>query len=157
MNKYRLSLLIISLILGMSVYAASNSGVSGVWTVQSGDARVEITTADRTTFDGSIVWLREPTYPKGDRDEGKTKVDRENPDEARHSDPVLGLKLLKGFKYDDDNVWKGGTIYDPKNGKTYSCKMTLTDNNTLEVRGYIGISLLGRTEVWKRYMEETKQ
>ena len=55
--------------------------------------------------------------------------------------------------HDGDNVWKGGTIYDPEEGKTYRCKMTLTDVDILRVRGFIGISLLGRTTVWKRVVE----
>ena len=51
------------------------------------------------------------------------------------------------------NTWAKGTIYDPEDGKTYKCKMTLTDPKTLGVRGYIGISLIGRTTVWTRYVK----
>jgi len=51
---------------------------------------------------------------------------------------------------DGDGEWSGGTIYDPNNGKTYSCKLKLTGPDTLKVRGYIGISLIGRSETWKR-------
>jgi len=59
--------------------------------------------------------------------------------------------ILRGFKFDaDDNNYADGNIYDPKNGKDYSCKMKLIDNNNLDVRGYIGISLLGRTTKWTR-------
>ena len=58
---------------------------------------------------------------------------------------------MKNFTYDSNsNQWTGGEIYDPKNGKTYSCKMKLSSDNHLEVRGYIGISMLGRTEHWER-------
>ena len=57
--------------------------------------------------------------------------------------------MLKGFSF-DDGEWVDGSIYDPKTGKTYSCKMTLKGNDKLSVRGYIGISLIGRTDVWTR-------
>ncbi len=64
--------------------------------------------------------------------------------------PLIGLEILSGFEYAGDGRWTGGTIYDPDNGKTYRCKLRFVDRDTLEVRGYIGISLIGRTEVWKR-------
>ena len=60
------------------------------------------------------------------------------------------LKVLKNFEYKGDGVWEDGKIYDPENGKTYSCKMTLRDSEHLDVRGFIGFSLLGRTENWTR-------
>jgi uncharacterized protein (DUF2147 family) len=62
---------------------------------------------------------------------------------------IPGPPLLWGFKYKGANKWEGGKIYDPNNGKTYSCKMTL-EGNTLKVRGFVGISLLGRTTIWTR-------
>jgi len=73
-----------------------------------------------------------------------------NPDEAKRKTPLKGLVNMRDFKYAGDGKWDDGKIYDPKNGSDYSCEMTLTDANTLEVRGYIGVSLFGRTDVWKR-------
>ncbi len=61
----------------------------------------------------------------------------------------MGLQLLKGFKKDGDTEYEDGTIYDPKNGKTYSCKIN-RKGETLEVRGYVGISLIGRTTIWTK-------
>ena len=77
------------------------------------------------------------------------KTDKNNPDKVLQSRPDLGLELLKDFTFNGDNVYDDGTIYDPKNGKTYSCKMTL-DGNNLRIRGYVIFSLFGRTEVWTR-------
>jgi uncharacterized protein (DUF2147 family) len=57
---------------------------------------------------------------------------------------------LSGFKFAGDNLWEDGTIYDPENGKTYRCKITLESPNRLNVRGFVGISLFGRTTVWTR-------
>jgi uncharacterized protein (DUF2147 family) len=68
----------------------------------------------------------------------------------RHDLPVLGLTILTGLHRDGDH-FGGGEILDPDNGKVYSCKLTLTDaGQHLEVRGYIGISWLGRTQTWNR-------
>ncbi len=61
----------------------------------------------------------------------------------------MGLLILKGFRF-DGKQWVDGTIYDPDNGKTYKCNITMQDKNTLFVRGYIGISAIGRTTTWKR-------
>lgn len=66
--------------------------------------------------------------------------------------PILGMDILTGLKK-KKNEWSGGKILDPKNGKEYKCYIKLVDKNTLKLRGYIGISLLGRTAVWKRALE----
>jgi uncharacterized protein (DUF2147 family) len=68
----------------------------------------------------------------------------------RQDRPILGMTILWGLKKDGDQ-WSGGEILDPKNGKTYRCKMTLVDGGrSLDVRGFIGFSLLGRTQTWQR-------
>jgi len=64
--------------------------------------------------------------------------------------PLIGMVILKDLKKEDDE-YTGGTIMDPNNGKTYKCKMELDDGGKkLKVRGFIGFSLLGRTQVWQR-------
>lgn len=71
----------------------------------------------------------------------------------RKDKPVVGMQIVWGMKKDGDE-WSGGHILDPKNGKTYGCKMHLIENGQkLEVRGFIGFSLLGRTQVWERQAE----
>ena len=68
----------------------------------------------------------------------------------RKDKPIIGMTILWGLKKDGD-TWGGGEILDPHNGKTYRCKMTLSeDGKSLNVRGFIGISLLGRTQIWHR-------
>jgi uncharacterized protein (DUF2147 family) len=57
---------------------------------------------------------------------------------------------MLGFKYAGSKTWKDGTIYDSESGKTYSCNVKMVDENTLEVRGYVGISMIGRTDTWKK-------
>ena len=63
--------------------------------------------------------------------------------------PIAGLVIVKDLSLEDD-VWEDGTILDPKTGKVYDCYINLEDTNTLKVRGYLGFSLLGRTQIWKR-------
>lgn len=97
-------------------------------------------------------------YPQGDHwvgtvvgsSSGKARYDENNPDPKLKGRRLLDVTLLKGLKYQGGNEWGDGSIYDPNNGKTYSAKATLTGPNTLEVRGYIGISLLGRSQDWHR-------
>jgi len=65
--------------------------------------------------------------------------------------PILGMVIMKDFKQ-SGSKWKGGTILDPDNGKIYKCNIELIDNgNKLKVRGFIGISLLGRTQYWEKF------
>ena len=63
--------------------------------------------------------------------------------------PIQGMVIIKDLKIIHKS-WEDGTILDPKSGKTYSCYITFEDENTLKVRGYIGFSLLGRTQKWIR-------
>lgn len=95
-------------------------------------------------------------YKKGDRYFGRSiwaanpKKDANNPDDKLKSRSLLGLDLLTDFSY-DDGAYTGGQVYDPENGKTYSCKISFSGSN-LKVRGYVGLSLFGRTETFERIL-----
>jgi uncharacterized protein (DUF2147 family) len=124
--------------------------VIGVWLTQYKDSKVEIY-KDGNKYFGKIVWLKEPI----DSITGKPKVDDKNEDPNLRNRPIMGMLLLKNFVFDDDE-WEDGTIYDPKKGKTYSCYMEFPDEDNkdrLKIRGYIGVSLLGRTVYWTRVKE----
>jgi uncharacterized protein (DUF2147 family) len=124
--------------------------ILGLWQVGSGKARIKITKyGDK--FGGKIVWLRDSLNEKGER-----KVDKNNPDKLKKTIPLIGLNNLLGFTYKEKGKYSGGTIYDPENGSTYNCVINLEDQNTLKVRGYIGIQLIGRTDAWKRVTETQK-
>ena len=125
---------------------AGAEAIKGVWKNGEGTGQIEIYKTTSGHFAGKIIWLKEPI----DEETGKPKLDKRNPDKSKRSAPTLGLVNMHGFKYDaDDKEWNG-TIYDPKNGKEYSCRIEMKDGNTLKVRGYIGISLIGRTDTWTR-------
>ena len=145
-HTYLLLSLILTLVVTAAFVPADNpDAIVGTWLTGSKKGHVQIYKEGNRYF-GKIVWLKEPNDPKT----GRPKVDASNPDAKKQSQPLLGLVNLRGFRYDGDNVWDDGKIYDPENGKEYSCKMTLRGNNTLDVRGYVGISLLGRTDTWQR-------
>lgn len=117
--------------------------IEGYWLNDSKEGKVEIFKHADGKYYGKLVWLKEPNK------DGKPKTDINNKDASLRNHPLIGLNLLKGFSKDGD-VFSGGTIYDPKNGKTYECKITPKDKNTLSIRGFIGISLIGRTTTWTR-------
>ena len=133
------------------VAAAEEDAILGLWRTDPTDkgyAHVQVSRRG-DTYEGRIVWLSEPDFPPGDRDAGRPKVDRLNPDPERRGQPILGLRLMTGFRYADGG-WRGGRIYDPESGKTYRCVIRLGEDGVLRVRGYIGVSLLGRTTAWVR-------
>jgi uncharacterized protein (DUF2147 family) len=134
----------------LSVCAFANpDAVIGVWKTGDGKALVKVYKEGEKYF-GKIVWLAEPNDPKN----GQAKLDVNNPDEKMRSRPVMGLVNLRDFTFDGENEWDNGNIYDPKTGNDYSCTINLKDNNTLEVRGYVGISLFGRTDTWTRMVKK---
>lgn len=124
-------------------FAQNKDAILGKWVNSTGEAHVDITKKGDKYF-GKIVWLKEPKDEKGN-----PKTDAKNPDDALKSRPILGLEILNNFIY-EDGKWTDGKIYDPKSGKNYSCNMTMKGNDVLNMRGYVGISLLGRSETWKR-------
>lgn len=163
MNRTRPALLAAALLLAaLAVHPAaaqSADAVVGTWLTEAGDqggvARVEITREDGE-FVGRIVWLEEPDFVDGEH-AGEPKRDLENPDEALRDRPILGLAILDGFSYAGKGTWSGGKIYDPANGKTYKAKMYLDGDGdrTLDIRGYVGITLFGRTTTWTRVEAES--
>jgi uncharacterized protein (DUF2147 family) len=125
--------------------AEGGDALIGVWEPSHGKARIKIDKiADK--YYGRIVWLKEPNDPET----GDPKVDKNNPDQSMHKAPLRGYRNLKDFVYQGDGKWAEGTIYDPENGNTYSCDIELKDENTLDIRGYIGMKTFGRSDIWKR-------
>lgn len=103
---------------------------------------IEISTAPDGTLQGvvkQVLFSEQGPHPVCEKCEG-----------ARHDKPVEGMTIMWGVKKDGDQ-WDGGQILDPKYGKTYKVRLRLTDNGQkLDVHGYIGVPLLGRSQVWQR-------
>ncbi|MBI3233079.1 MAG: DUF2147 domain-containing protein [Bacteroidetes bacterium] len=123
----------------------NGDAILGTWYNQEQTSKIHIIKMNNMYY-GKIVWLKEPT----DKTTGKPRTDHLNPDKSKQNVPLMNLTVLRRFTWKNKNLYEGGLIYDPKNGKEYSCKINMVDQNTLDVRGYVGISLLGRTAVWKR-------
>lgn len=149
MRKYLLSLAL--LLISLVSFGQKSTKIVGTWLTQDGDSKVTISQYDDGTFNGQIVWLKNPT-----EEDGSDKLDKHNPDEELKNRTIIGLNILKEFSYnDDEGEWTDGTIYDPKSGNTYKCYMWFDGNpNKLQVKGYIGFSLIGKKVSWTRVVGE---
>jgi uncharacterized protein (DUF2147 family) len=147
MKKNMLALMAFISFTFLSATAQVNTAdaIVGFWKTGDGKAIVEVfKQADK--YSGKIIWLAEPNDPETK----KPKVDKKNEDEKLRTRPIIGMVNLRDFKFIKTKLWEDGKIYDPKSGEDYSCTIKMTDDNTIEVRGYVGISLFGRTDTWKR-------
>ena len=146
MKKYVLISLLTFVYTNTLIAQKNADFIVGKWLTGSGNAHVEIY-KNGNQYQGKIVWLSEPIDPVTK----KPKTDTKHPNKEQHNRPILGLINLWGFHYNEKiEHWEGGHIYDPKNGKEYKCTISSNDKNTLNVRGYIGISLIGRTDIWTK-------
>jgi uncharacterized protein (DUF2147 family) len=146
----RLSRLGVIALLGLMagpVGADHHSVVEGVWVNGDGDGWIELAIRD-DELTGTIVGS-----PDDPEHRNPSRLDTENPDPALRSRPVRGLVIMTGFRYEGDGEWTGGRIYDPNSGNTYKGTIRVQDADTLKLRGYVGISLLGRTDTWTRRPE----
>jgi uncharacterized protein (DUF2147 family) len=138
--------LFVALVLGITRMASAQTmSPLGIWTNAEKKATFEIYKCGDKLC-GKLVSLTTPNDPAT----GKPKTDSQNPDPKLRNRPRLGLVFMQGFSYDDDNKWDDGKIYDPESGKTYSCYMKMESANTMEVKGYIGFSLIGKSQTWTR-------
>jgi uncharacterized protein (DUF2147 family) len=132
---------------GVSSHAQSPDAVLGVWQSEHGSGRIQIS-KEGDTYNGRIVWL------KDELDEsGKPKTDINNPTPSLKSQPIKGLEVLSDFTYTDNGEWEGGVVYDPRSGKKYNCKLSISGKGQLEIRAFMGISLIGKTQFWSRVRE----
>lgn len=146
MNKNLLTLAVLTLFSIAAFAQREKNQIEHTWYNQEKTSKIQVYFAKDGKYYGKIVWLDK----LNDEKTGKPKLDKENPDDALKSTPVMGLLILKGFSVsaDDKNLYTGGTVYDPKNGKTYCGKLTYK-GNTLDLRGFIcSASFLGRTSTW---------
>tara|TARA_B110000902_G_scaffold116057_1_gene136165 strand:- start:1735 stop:2103 length:369 start_codon:yes stop_codon:yes gene_type:complete len=118
--------------------------VEGLWITQddeSGKQKSEVLIyKENGKLYGKIVRLLLP------EDQGKICVNCKGKDKGK---PIAGLVIVNNLIWEGES-WEDGTILDPKSGKLYDCYITFEDNNNLKVRGFLGFSILGRTQNWIR-------
>ncbi len=121
----------------------ANDSIKGYWLSENEKAVIEVYKKDKKFF-GKIVWLR-----KQHTGEVPNPLDINNFDKELQKRKLIGLNLLSGFVFKDEE-YQDGEVYDPESGNTYSAYLKLENPNKLKLRGYVGISLFGRTSYWSR-------
>lgn len=148
------SLMICLFLFGATSYAQKNK-ILGEWYTSDGEAIIQMYYGkakgeNPRKIYGKLSWMKEPNEPDG------TPIrDTENPDESLRNQTLLGLTIIKELEWEEDDdewLWEDGSAYDPESGNTYSFKAFIDPEkpNVLNCRGYLGFSLIGRTEVWTR-------
>ena len=143
MKKFRF---LVTLVLSsMYVFAsyANPDAILGVWQNGTGRGHVQIY-KENGKYYGKVIWLKIPVDASG-----HPKLDVKNQDANLRNKSLIGLTMLKEFIY-EDGEWTGGKIYNPEDGKEYKCILKLKDDKTLKVRGFIGFSWIGKTDIWQR-------
>ena len=127
--------------------AQDAAGVSGRWLTENRKGVIAIAPCGASIC-GKIDWMKPPAEAKP----GDVPLDKHNPDPALRRQPMCGLQIIYGFRRDggDPRKWVEGHVYDPETGDLYHANITVLDANHLRLRGYIGIPLLGKSQVWTR-------
>lgn len=130
------------MLVNTSLSMAQDGDIIGNWLNEEKDAKIEIYKTGSKYF-GKLIWGQNLMMA-----DGSLRKDDKNPDITLKTRTLLNTVIVKDLQY-KGKEWTGGTIYDPKSGNTYSCTIKL-EGNTLQLRGYKGISLLGRTTIWTK-------
>ena len=138
------SLMVIMLFLGAVTLSSAQGKFKGVW--QSVDDEDGKPKSHLEIFEekGELKVKVIKLLPSA-----KTKICTECTGALKNK-PIEGMLLVNGMKKINDKEYDDGEILNPKNGKIYSCSMTMMDDNKIKVRGYIGFSLIGKTQYWTR-------
>lgn len=143
MKKIKLTFAMLFIAFSSLVAQNKQDAIIGVWETDTKDAKMEIFKSGNLYY-GKLLWGNKIVEA-----DGKTsKKDINNPDSKLRTRKIIGIINLSGLKY-ENGTYVNGTIYDPPSGKTYECKAWL-ENGKLQLRGFIGISLIGRTATWHK-------
>jgi uncharacterized protein (DUF2147 family) len=143
------SAVMLAILCTASLARADADSIIGIWNESDNDAQFEIYKC-ASFYCGKIHSLREPNAPQPDSGSpGLPRTDCNNPEPTLRNRPMVGLPFMSGFEYEGHNTWKG-KIYNPDDGKSYNCRLSMAGPNRLQVRGYVCIPLLGKTVTWTR-------
>lgn len=122
------------------------NAVCGEWMTEGKHGKAKVTIEERDgKFYGAISWMENPND-----ESGGPRKDVNNPDPAKREQAYVGMEVMGGFEFDGKYKWEGGKAYDPDNGKSYKGNIKMPNIDKLKLRGYVGVSALGRTETWRR-------
>ncbi|WP_207531886.1 DUF2147 domain-containing protein [Desertivirga arenae] len=127
-----------------SAFSQKEDAILGKWISSRETEKIEIYKKDNKFF-GKLIWLKDSV----DNDQKPLK-DIHNPDGSLKGRSLIGIDILKNLSYGRRNIWRGGTSYDTKSGRSYNCQVALPDSSSLNVRKFFGLAIMGRTENWKR-------
>jgi uncharacterized protein (DUF2147 family) len=123
---------------------SDDSDVLGLWLSEKKKVVVDIYACENRLC-GKIVWLAKPYYKSGD-----LKRDSNNPNPALRERGWCGIEVIRGLKPKSDGAWESGDFYFPKEGQTFDIDIEKKADDELEIRAYLGLRLLGKSEVWTR-------
>lgn len=133
--------LLFAFLLTIISYGQNQEDIVGVWYSENKDGKFQIYKENDLYF-GRLIWMQEPF----EKDGQTPKKDSKNPDKSLRNNPLQGSIILKNLKF-HKGEWKNGEIYDPQSGRTYKCKAKVKGNQLI-LRGFVGVSLLGKSTTW---------
>jgi hypothetical protein len=141
------------LLLALAPGAIVAAPVEGLWLTEEDKSLVQVEVID-DELTGRVYALRDPVFRADENTgrDGQLRVDMYNEDENYRERRIVGLKFLWGFSF-EDGKWRHGRAYDPESGKTYRAVLNQVLPDVVELRGYIGTPLFGRTTSWRRVSE----
>lgn len=142
MRFHALPLSLLALAIAAPAAAQSAKAPTGLWLTENKRSAIELyrCSADKPLLCGKIAWIID----------GGMQFDTKNPDTSRRGAPLCGMTILSNLRMDSPGKWSGGTVYKADDGDTYDAKMTVLGDDKVEMRGFMGISLLGKTQSWTR-------
>jgi uncharacterized protein (DUF2147 family) len=136
---------------GLLAFSQTNADLVGEWCNDKEDVVIAIFEVNQT-ISAKVTWMKSPNDKNGN-----PKTDLLNPDESLRDRSRIGILMMYDLTYIAGNIWDNGSLYIPKNGKIYSGMIRLKNENTLNIRGYIGFSFFERySSTWTRVLDRDK-
>jgi uncharacterized protein (DUF2147 family) len=143
MKRFLIPVLLTIMVFFTGMAQDGRDKILGVWFTENKDGKVQVYRVGDKYY-GKLIWGKDMFEADGIT----SKKDKNNSDNSLRDRDIKNLVILSDLSY-DDREWAGGKIYDPLSGKTYSCKVKWSENK-LDIRGYAGIAIFGRTTIWTK-------
>lgn len=130
------------LLIASPASAQTNKAPTGLWLTENERSVVELyqCAQGKPQMCGKIAWIID----------GGMQYDTKNPDASKHNRPLCGMTILSNLSMESPGKWVGGKVYKADEGDMYDAKMTVLNDNKVEMRGFAGISMFGKTQTWTR-------